>query len=164
MPGLVYLITNIVTGKFYVGQTRQNLPRRKGEHVYRSNLGERDHKLYRSMRKHGLENFTFEVLYECQPGDDLDTMERFFIASANSYNRGYNMTCGGDGVSAETRAKLSAKFKGRKVTWLDKVWASRRLNPNAKHSAAHVLSGAANSRAKEYLVRLPDGTEQKSRG
>lgn len=160
---LIYVITNMVNGKLYIGQTRQTLAHRKGEHRYRLDLGERDHKLYRAFRKYGFENFRFEVLMHCGK-EDLDSLEVFFIRAFNSFHRGYNMTCGGDGVSDETRAKLSAKFKGRKVTWLDKVWASRRKNPNAKHSAAHVKSGSENNRSRAYLVKLPDGTQQQIKG
>lgn len=155
----IYSITNLVNGKVYIGQTRHGLARRKGEHIHRFNLGERNHKLYQAMRKHGLDKFKFETLCCSLKVEYLDELEKFFIEQFNSFRHGYNMTCGGDTVSDETRQKISKAHKGRKVTWLDKVWAIRRLNPDAKHPADHVLSGAANTNSRSYLVRKPDGTE-----
>lgn len=39
---IIYKITNLINGKVYIGLTTQGLSRRKGEHVYRFNLGERE--------------------------------------------------------------------------------------------------------------------------
>jgi len=160
---LVYVITNELNGKRYVGQTRQGLARRRGEHMYRFTTNERDHKLYQAMRKHGVENFSFNALCSVLTPDHLDDLERHFVAEFNSFNRGYNMTCGGDSVSDETRAKLSAIMKGRKITWYDKILASRRLNPG-RHPRDFVARGAANSNAKAYRVRFPDGRVEEFRG
>ena len=158
---VIYLVTNIVTGKMYIGQTRRGLPHRKAGHLTRLRLGERDHKLYESMRKHGVENFTFEVLYRCRDEAELDAMEIFFIGAANSFRRGYNMTCGGDHVSDETREKLRRINTGRKVTWIDKAWASRKANILAgRTKPQESRRGASHPRAKKYAIRLPDGTEQ----
>lgn len=157
---LIYSITNILNGKVYIGQTRQGLARRKGEHIHRFNLGERDHKLYRAMRKHGIENFKFEVLCSALKLEYLDQLEVEFISQFNSFHRGYNMTCGGDSVSDETRAKIGAALKGRKITWYDKVVASRIANPNRKKAKDFVAKGAANVNSKSYLVRFPDGEEK----
>ncbi len=153
---IIYSITNSVNGKKYVGQTRQGLARRKGEHIYRFNLGERNHKLYMAMRKHGAENFKYEALCCCLKPEYLDEIEVQFIEQFNCFNRGYNMTCGGDSVSDETRAKLSAIFKGRKITWYNKMVETRRRNgsfgrPNSK--------GENSPLSVSYLVRNPDGSK-----
>jgi len=39
----IYKITNNVNSKVYIGLTTQNVNRRWSEHLYRFNLGERDH-------------------------------------------------------------------------------------------------------------------------
>lgn len=161
---IIYCIRNIVNGKVYIGQTCQGLARRRAEHIHRFNLGERDHKLYQAMRKHGIKNFKFEVLCNCLKPEYLDEMERHFVAEFNSFENGYNMTCGGDGTAEETRRKLSAALKGRKILWADKLWTTRRNNPDAKHPKDYVAKGANNSLAKSYLVRLPNGEERKVRG
>ncbi len=158
---VIYAIINQVNGKKYIGQSRQGLARRKGEHVYRFNLGERDHKLYLAMRKYGLANFKFEVLCHVLKPGYLDELEVFFIDRFNSFHRGYNMTRGGDGVSDETRAKLSAIFKGREIPWVHKIVESRRRNGNDRHP---MPKGAAAARAKSYLVSDREGNEIRVRG
>lgn len=155
---VIYSITNTVNGKKYVGQTRQGLARRKAEHRHRFNLGERDHKLYLAMRKHGVENFMYEVLCLCESHEELDEKERFYIARFNSFNRGYNMTCGGDSISEETRQKISAKHKGRKVFWYDKVQETRRKNRELGLELSQ-KKGAASKHAKRFRVRTPSGEE-----
>lgn len=161
---VIYSITNRVNGKKYVGQTRNGLERRKAEHLSRFNLGERDHRIYQAMREHGIGNFEFEVLCRCLTPDDLDTAERRYIAELDTFKNGYNMTCGGESVSDETREKLSKIFKGRKITWYDKIVASRLANPNRKNAKDFVAKGAANVNAKSYLVRHPDGREERISG
>lgn len=158
MKNLIYMIRNAVNGKVYIGQTRQGLSRRRGEHVHRFNLGERDHKLYRAMRKHGLEAFEFSVVCHALSADYLDELERAVIAHENSFSRGYNMTCGGDSVSDETRAKLSARLKGRSAPWAKEVWNVRRRNGTDKvDMRKYVPSGAANPNARCYVIQTPTG-------
>jgi group I intron endonuclease len=127
MKNLVYKVTNTKTGKVYIGQTTQGLVQRKREHVARFNLGERDHLLYKSMRKHGLESFIFEPLQYAQK-EELDALEVQYIEKYNSYFRGYNMTSGGDNVSDETRLKIKLALTGRVITWREKINATRIAN------------------------------------
>lgn len=155
---IIYSITNTVNGKRYVGQSRQGLARRKGEHIHRFNLGDRDHKLYQAMRKHGVENFKFEILCHALKAEYLDDLEQLFIERFNCFHRGYNMTCGGDSASDETRAKLSAALKGREITWGDKISKAHR---DGKYPTNFFkgMNGAKHPCSKSYLVRLPDGEE-----
>ena len=160
---IIYTITNKVNGKVYVGQSRQGIARRKAEHIHRFNLGERDHKLYQAMRKHGIENFVFEVVFYAQRPEELDGLEISFIEKFNSFHRGYNMTCGGDSVSDETRAKLSAVLKGRKITWAQKVVATRqRLGLYGPDRCK--VRGSKSRLSKSYLIRHPDGSEHRVTG
>lgn len=53
--------------------------------------------LYRSIRKYGWENFLIEIIYQTKIHHHCLDMECYFIAEYNSYNKGYNMTLGGEG-------------------------------------------------------------------
>lgn len=162
MKNVIYMIRNTANGKVYIGQTRQGIARRRAEHVARFNLGERDHKLYQAMRKYGLEAFEFSVLCCCLSPDYLDDAEAALIADYNSFHRGYNMTCGGDSVADETRAKLSAKLKGRKAPWAQATWEVRRRNGTDKiDMREYALRGDAHPSASTYLVRDPEGIEHR---
>lgn len=156
MKAVIYRGTNTVTGKVYIGQTTRGLAYRKAGHLARFRLGERDHKLYQSMRKHGPDAFRWDVVCCALKPEWLDELETAIIKQEGSYMRGYNMTCGGDTVSDETRQKLSRIFKGRKVTWAHKAVATRRARGNLSHPQE---KGDRNLLAKSYLVQCPDGSQ-----
>lgn len=162
MTSLIYKITNTVNPKVYIGQTTQSLGHRKSEHLYRLKAGERQHKLYRAMRKHGFENFEFSQLCSVLNESDLDLIEVQFIREYDSYRRGYNSSAGGGSTSPESRKRLSEIFLGRKITWMDKIVAARKAN--GSYDMSHVARGAANCNAVAYLARRPDGNEVKFKG
>ena len=115
--GVIYKITCLVSGKIYVGQTRQRLNRRITEHKRDSSRGRPG--IDAAIAKYGWNgNFTVEVIETCSV-EQLNDREIFWIAELKSKApNGYNLTDGGDGgrgcsPSAETRAKISAKLKGK---------------------------------------------------
>jgi group I intron endonuclease len=158
----IYKITNNLNGKSYIGQTVQSMRRRKSEHLYRmANQPERNHKLYMALRKYGMESFTWEVLESCQTVEELNEREKYYINAFNTYNRGYNMTEGGDTVSEETKEKLRKIFTGRIITWGHKISETRKKNkttcgvnhPNYGHYGKNA------SRHNSYVITEPNGTE-----
>ena len=110
--GTIYLITNLLNGKSYVGQTQRRLEERIYEHCHRKALY-----IDAVICKYGWENFTIEVIELC-PVELLNEREIFWIQKLNSkVPNGYNLTDGGEGCigfTEETRAKMSARSKGIK--------------------------------------------------
>lgn len=157
----IYKITNKINGKVYIGLTTQSVNHRWSEHLYRFKLGERDHKLYLAMRKYGIENFNIESIDTAKDLTALIELEMKYIKEYDSYNRGYNMTCGGDHVSDETKDKLSKIFKGRKITWYLKIIESRRKNGTI---TGGIIWHGDHPKLKEYTVKHPDGTSEKIKG
>lgn len=149
---IIYKITNTVTGKVYIGLTTSGLAHRKAGHKTRMMLGQRNHKLYQSMRKHGFDKFKFDTLCCALLPEYLPHLETMFIALHNSYVRGYNMNTGGSMVGVETREKLRAIFIGRKITWSDKIVASRLANPNRKDPKDFVAKGKHNTNSKWGVI------------
>lgn len=91
----IYLITNNVNGKVYVGKTEDSLKKRFQEHCADSKKERNKNRpLYRAMNKYGCENFTISLLEET---DQPEAREEFWIEQKQSYHRGYNATRGGDG-------------------------------------------------------------------
>lgn len=91
----IYKITNIITGKVYVGQS-VHIESRVKEHKNPSNwIRESGKVLYRAFLKYGIENFTFEVVEECE-AEKLSEREIYWISFFNSFADGYNMTSGGE--------------------------------------------------------------------
>lgn len=92
----IYKITNNINQHCYVGQSI-HIEERWEEHKNEYNWKREARKpLYIAFQKYGLENFTFEILEECEP-ELLNVREQYWISYYNSYGAGYNMTSGGEG-------------------------------------------------------------------
>lgn len=110
----IYVIRNLMNGKVYVGQTK-DFAQRKASHLYCARKGLK-RPLYDSIRKHGEENFLFEILEKCEP-EHVNDREQHWVSHFDSSNleKGYNLTTGGNqhfDFSKETRQKLSESHKG----------------------------------------------------
>ena len=90
MSGIIYLITNLLNDKKYVGQTTRTLEERFAEHAKADSL------LGKAIQKAGVENFTIEVIEQCETQEELDKRETFWIANMDcKHPKGYNCTSGG---------------------------------------------------------------------
>lgn len=87
----IYKITNKINNKSYIGQSKNIKYRWKNEKndAYNSNSESYNYPLSRAFRKYGLNNFTFEVLEECNI-EDLDKREQYYIDLFDSIQNGYN--------------------------------------------------------------------------
>lgn len=110
----IYRITNTANSKVYIGKTEQPPLRRWQRHQSSVRAGKLDTYLYRAMRKYGIENFKFEVIFSTDRKDDLDNLEREFIkahdcCALDGKSKGYNMTRGGDGQTTESAKVINLK-------------------------------------------------------
>lgn len=106
--GCIYLITNIVNNKVYVGQTKRPLRVRWAQHLQDADCY--DYALYKAMRKYGKENFIIKIICQC-PVEQLNDKEIYYIKLYNSYinsphSNGYNMTKGGQNVLDELKKPI----------------------------------------------------------
>ena len=89
----IYKLTNLLDGKIYIGQAR-DISERWSEHIKKGlGIDTNNQILYIAMRKDGPENFTYEVLEECEPAE-LNDKEKFWITYFKSTEYGYNMKVG----------------------------------------------------------------------
>lgn len=114
---IVYLVTNLVNGKQYVGQTLKSLRRRWMGHQLAGSY------LYNAIRKYGKEYFNIEVLNICLNKKAMDSVEKFWIKTLNTLSpNGYNILKGGGDTttlgmlgkkhSEETKRKIGDKKRG----------------------------------------------------
>ena len=167
----IYKATNISNGKIYIGFD-SNWPSRQKDHkrdYLTSNLI-----FHRAIRKHGWDNFLWEVVYQSTDGEHtLNTMESFFILENNSYvfsqnSNGYNMAKGGGGTLGmkqleSTKRKISNSKLGTRYipekapcNFCSNLYATRQLpvherscnhNPNKirGHSSGKKIEGTVGS-------------------
>lgn len=85
----IYKITNKLNGHCYIGQSK-DINKRWNNHKAASGNpkdASYDYPLYRAFRKYGIDNFTFEILEECQISE-LNEREKFHILNNSSeYNQ-----------------------------------------------------------------------------
>ena len=117
--GYIYLRTNKINGKKYVGQVikkrfkaRQNRWKNL-KYPYAGTI------INNARKKYGIDAFDFEILKECKD-EELNQWEMYYVDKLNTKSpNGYNMTDGGDGksgcpISEETKKKMSEAHKGEK--------------------------------------------------
>jgi hypothetical protein len=103
--GCIYKATNIFNGKVYIGQTIQELEKRKRQHI-KDSINPKYH-FHRAIKKYGEESFLWEVLHYSTDSRELNNLEIEEIKKHSSYGResGYNMTIGGDSCVSYSRKK-----------------------------------------------------------
>lgn len=124
MFGIIYKITNKITGMSYVGQTVRTLKERWVDHLSHARNKTTDSYIARAILKYGAESFEIDILQECESREELDFSEIFYVSLLNTkVPNGYNLADGGGGMSGwangkgwvpteETRKKLSEAGKG----------------------------------------------------
>ena len=109
MNAHIYLVTNLVNDKQYVGQTTDEKCRRGHGVVLKS-----------AYKKHGKSSFLYEQICSgVNNKNTLDVLEKFWIKTMESLvPNGYNLELGGnvDSLSKESRAKISQSLMGH-IPW-----------------------------------------------
>lgn len=91
MYGYIYITTNLINNKKYIGKHRAS----EYDETYRGS----GTTFLRALNKYGFDNFKTEVLCECDTLDELNKQEKSYIDAHNAVkNRNYyNLKDGGDG-------------------------------------------------------------------
>lgn len=93
----IYKYENLINHKCYIGQSI-DIKKRQREHKnasFNPKHSDYDLAIHCAIRKYGLENFSIEILEECEK-DRLNELEVKWIKHYDSYKNGYNETEGGD--------------------------------------------------------------------
>jgi group I intron endonuclease len=109
----VYIVTNVVNGKQYVGIT-SNLNKRWNKH--KNAMGSAP-ALHAAIKKYGLSSFVFTHFADAFDDEAAKKIEIMLIDDLKTLApRGYNLTSGGDGTfkpSDEVRKKMSISHMGK---------------------------------------------------
>jgi len=107
----IYLITNLINSKKYIGITKYSLEERFTQHIKRGFI------LTEAIKKYGKEKFSIELIEEVESAERVYELEIFYIKKYNTKApNGYNLTDGGDGIfgwqpSDEYRQECSERAK-----------------------------------------------------
>lgn len=147
MTSGVYKITNIVTGRYYIGSSYHCEERWKEHLKYLRNNTHVNKHLLNSYKKHGENNFKFEILHEL-PEDEARNMEQWYID--NYYNEMYNLSKtayhGGDLISYHPnknkiieRMTVSVNKRYENLTEEDreKQWGYMKIKGNPMQGRKH---------------------------
>jgi group I intron endonuclease len=140
--GCVYLVTNKLNGKKYVGKTIQKPDHRWNCHKALARNGSAT-LLHKALRKYSSSAFEFEVIFEGK-ASELDAAEKHFIDLHHSFvdsGCGYNLTLGGEGgvksVIVRRKHKVAAlrrwsdpeqratQSESKRLQWLDPTYRAK---------------------------------------
>jgi group I intron endonuclease len=123
--GSIYVITNTINKKLYIGQTINDVNKRFKKHLSQVNCKNICSALYSAFKIYGKDNFTIQIIVS---GDytksELNDLEKKYIKQYNSLSpNGYNLQTGGNSflVSESVKKQTSEKLKGREILWKEKV-------------------------------------------
>ena len=121
----IYYIKNIVNNKYYVGQSVNIYKRWAEEKLALNNIYDAwNVHLQRAWHKYGEDNFEFVIIEDCTPSQ-LDDLERYWISFYDSYNNGYNQTCGGVGGCIYTEEERRRRSE---------LWTPEKREKNRQYS------------------------------
>lgn len=111
--GCIYMFQNQVNSMVYIGKCQGNVKKRYNAHL----RGDGNKPLKDAIDRHGIENFTFEILHDGILGEFLSFYEKEEIKRYNSVEpNGYNQTTGEGKPSEIARLKISQGQLGR-IPW-----------------------------------------------
>lgn len=166
--GYIYLVTNTVNGKKYIGQTK-SVHLRWTKHLWDARNGS-PLALHNAIRKYGADNFTIECLEEIVGSHaDLVSAEILHIAHYSCVApKGYNLTSGGEGVDYSVpgvleRATLAARLRAKDPAWLKANRENnQRLAQDPEWQKANLEGARRRSANSDWRAHQIDGAKKRS--
>lgn len=138
---LVYLITNRVNDKQYVGQTVRTLKQRWSSHIYASRHNAK-YAISKAIRKYGKKSFTIKVLRVCKSRKELNQLETLLIKKFDTISPRDNLTTGGESPvpTEETKKKQSDAKLGMHLSPETEFKKGVRTSPKTEFKAGYSSS------------------------
>lgn len=142
----VYMHTNKINGKKYIGQTCREPEKRWGKNGCEY---DKSPHFYNAILKYGWDNFFHEILFTGLTHEQADKMESYLINFYKSNNKkfGYNIRGGGSNgaLGEESKKKISKANKGKKRTEeFCRAMSERNKGKNNPNYGNHKLAGENN--------------------
>lgn len=166
--GIIYKATNKINGKSYIGQTLYPLNVRISQHKHEANRKYKNSHFYKAIRKYGIENFEWRTLGRYSI-EELNNIEIKTIEKYDAFDKGYNLTVGGDGVKGMRGEKHWGYGESRPKAVRDRIRETFRKNGTVKgknnpmYGRRHTEESKKRmSEAKKsyWLITYPDGKKR----
>lgn len=148
MYGYIYLTTNLVNGKLYVGQHISS--------AFDSKYKGSGKALINAFHKYGKDNFETHIICECENIEELNAMEMHFIEEYSSTNKdiGYNIRTGGNNSpwDNDTKKKMSDSAKGKVFSNESRIKMSRSKIGNHNNHACNRGKCWVNNGVEQFFV------------
>lgn len=150
----VYIHTNLVNGKKYIGITST-----KPSYRWNSGMGySRQPKFFNAIKKYGWYSFEHQIFKDNLPEQCAKTLEKILISVYDTIENGYNVTIGGEGglgriVSDETKRKISEATKGRIGSNLGKHFTEEHKKKISESRKGRAVGG----RVPKAIIQIKDG-------
>jgi group I intron endonuclease len=109
----IYKLENTLNGKVYIGKTIQRPNTRRRQHINDAAKGANT-PLHAAIRKYGIDNFDFQVIFVVFKPEELGEFEKQFIKQydccvLDGKDKGYNLSRGGEGIDPEVMSLSNRK-------------------------------------------------------
>lgn len=114
----VYLATNKINGKQYVGQTTKTVAVRWSQHLSSAKAHLDECLFHKAIRKYGEDSFEIETIHKSECLEDLNLKEIEWINKLNTHyltGIGYNMSSGGKSRSGWKEERSKTKIRINKI-------------------------------------------------
>ena len=160
---IVYLTTNLINGKKYIGSDSKNDPKYLGSGVL----------LKKAIKKYGKENFKKEILAKLDSKELMKEIEEYYIDYYNAYNSSlfYNSTKYAAGITEFPKDKIiniinkhigNQYHKGHKQSEYQKQ-QTHKANIGKKQTQNHILSRTYKNKNNKYALGNKLTKEQKQK-
>lgn len=157
---IIYIATNRINNKSYIGKTIYDLQIRKNQHINDAkNNTDTTIYFHRALNKYGDSEFYWNVLWKGKCNNNwLNNLEKYYIYYYDTFNNGYNMTEGGDGGALWTKERIGKEQRielGHRIAKLrDDTYLKGKnhwLNKVSEDERNRHIRKMLNSRDTEYL-------------
>jgi len=153
----IYLITNQINGKTYVGQTERTLATRFREHRNSGRKG-----IGVAIQQHKPENFTIELL-ETTTTELADDRETYWIKETNSYGAGYNLCETGDSSQSSKQPEVKELIREAARRRVEDGWVSPTTGGHTEEAKRRMRGPRPNTSKSQTGRVQSEETRQKIR-
>ena len=168
----IYKFTNKINNKVYIGLDTGTIEeaRRYKDHKHSYKNVTRNSYFYKAIRKYGFENFSYEILENCENINDLNDKEIYWISYYNSTDKdcGYNILPGGRGYTFndikcdKTRETLIENRKKGSKKANKKRWG--KLSPEErKEEIKHLHNENVNKKKSKSLKKYWENVSEEKK-